>query len=575
MSKFQNKSILSNISSFRIIHSEYWILAGIFLLAVLLRIYLDPTIPYHYDPGKNIVYAHAALSWFPLFPESNPFFNMREYFEYQALLPYLTAFFNKILGIPLVTAITWIALLSGAALTITVFLFIIEAFQNKTAALISAFLIAVSQIQILQYMNYYPQILATTLMPLAFLYLIRYFRSGDCKSLFIVSIFSSLIILASYLTAFMYLSILLISLALWSFSEKKARLALFFIPLTTLLFLSFFWVPMVTRHGILTIVSDAVLRIVSTTGSFTNQEWTLSTFLSYSGSTLIAIVAVIILFLTIKKLTWDFQKVLLSVWLFLSLVFMISYLVRPILWVDRFFPFLDIAAIIVAGVALSLIINLLNTMKSTAGWKRYLILLILLIPLFSTVQSDVVFFSWGYPSDYAMTEYMSTNLNPSSLIVAPPGIQGYWVSALSGLPMLGGDPAQMIGHQYLGDPDSETIINSPDVEKKMELIRKYGVKYIYIPIHKGIPTIWAPTLSVDGVNGFENTSYFEIDKILKDNYGRTILIKVKNSTDTPYNPLFIDWPVIILGYLISLISAVGLFFIIWSGILEKRIWRPE
>ena len=545
----------------RFLKIEYGVLLGIFLLAIALRIHIDPTIPFHYDPGKNIVYARAALEWFPLFPQTNPFFNLGEYYEYQVLFPYLLAFLYKISGLPLVQIAKWVAIFSGAALTLTVYFFTVEAFDNTLAALISAFLIAVSEIQLFQYMNYYPQILATTLMPLAFLFLIRYIKTHEWKYLTSVVILSAFIVLSSYLVALVYFTILLLSLIIWSFFERKTLKPLILIPCSTILLLTFFWLPMVWRWGVQCIIGKAGTRILGTPDIFTNQPWTITTFLTYSHGAVIAIVAVICVLLIMKKIQWDFRKVLISVWIGISFLFLASYLFKPILWVDRYFALLDIAVIICAGGALYIIIKFINNFKTGPNYKGYLVLLVLLIPLSGAVHFGYTFGIWGYPSDFAMLEYMEENLPPDSLVVAPPGIQGYWVSALSGARILGGDTSQMCNYTYLGDRDSSLIINSPDVEQKMELIHQFGVNYIYLPLHEDLPAVWNPDLDPEGIHAFNNDTYFEGVNMFSDDWGSTILLKVRGELQPQYHHLEINWTVTTIGYIISLFSLVGLILI--------------
>jgi hypothetical protein len=542
----------------KLLNTESLILIGIFLLAIVLRMHIDPTIPFHYDPGKNIVYTRAVLEWFPLFPQSNQYFNLGEYYEYQVLFPYISAFFYKISALPLTFIVTWVAILSGAALTLMVYYFTKELFDDNIAALISAFLIAVSKVQLFQYMNYYPQILATTLVPLSLLFLVRYIRSHTWNNLVLVAILSSLIILASYLVALVYFTILLLSLVIWSFFERKTLKTLILIPGSTILLLTFFWLPIVWRHGPHNVMKTVGVIIFTPTSLFTNQPMTLSTFLTYSSGAVIAIIAVICMFFISRKIHWDFPKILLSTWVCISFLFMASYLFYPILWVDRYSPFLDIAVIICAGGALQVIITFINKIKTGPGYKGYLILLLLIVPLYGGIYSDVVFFSWGYPSDFAMLEYMEQNIPANSLVVAPAGIQGYWVSALSGTRILGGDPSQMLGHIYNGEEDSSTIINSANLDKKLELIRKYGVNYIYLPLHEPVSSVWNPRYFIAGVTAFSNGTYFEQVNSIDDAWGRTLLLRVRENLQPRYNQLPVNWPVTAVGYLVSVLSIIGL-----------------
>src|SRR3989304_2007457 len=182
------------------VKKEHLGLLVIFLLSIFIRIIIDPNIPYHYDPGKNIVYARAAIQWFPLIPQYNPFYNLGEYYEYQALFPYTVSFLYKLSGFSLVEITKWLVIISGGALALTTYYLSLEIFNNKISALVSAFLIAVSKVQLMGYMNYYPQIMAMTLMPVAFVFLIRYFKYDKkhekIKYLILTAVISSLIVLA-------------------------------------------------------------------------------------------------------------------------------------------------------------------------------------------------------------------------------------------------------------------------------------------------------------------------------------------------------------------------------------------
>jgi hypothetical protein len=537
------------------------ILIGIFIFAIILRIHVDPGIPFHYDPGKNIVYARAALHWFPFIPQYNPYFNLGEYFEYQVLFPYITAALSKIPGVTLVEAAKWLAIISGAALALTVYYLSYEMFHIKTAALISAFLIAVSKIQLLQYINYYPQILATTLMPLSFLFLSRYVRNQEFKNMIIVAVLTSLIVLCSYIAALVYLIILLVSLAVWSFFDKKTLKALVLAPLMTILLLTFFWLPIVWRHGFLQVIQTAVSVIIRPTTIFTNEPWTFSTFLALSYGSIIAIGVIVFAIIIMKRIKWDFQKMLLAVWLVTTFLLMVSYLFRPILWVDRYCPFFEIAVIICAGAALYVLIKTINNIKYGPKYKGYLLLLILIIPLLSGIDIDYPFRAWGYPSDFAMVEYMQENLPPDSLVVAPPGINGFWVSGLSGVKILGGESSQMIRHQFLGDQDSEDILNAGSAEHKMELIRKYGVNYIYIPLHRRAFNLWNYHIEREGFESFNNATYFEVETGYQDKFGYTFLVKVRENVQPQYHVENINWTVTIAGYLVSITSLFGFVYV--------------
>jgi len=540
------------------IKKEYLILLVIFIFAIAIRFHIDPNMPYHYDPGKNIVYARAAIQSFPLVPQYNPYFNLGEYYEYQVLFPYLVAFLYKIFSSSLIGITSWLAVISGAALCLTVFVLSLEIFNNKAAALISAFLIAVSKIQLLGYVNYYPQILAMTIMLLAFFFLIRYIRSENFLDLVLVAVLSSLIVLANYITALVYFLIVLVSLALWSIRFRKTIKDIILVPAMTAILLTFYWLPIVWRHGLLQFIDYYVTYTAPS--AFTNIPMTLVGMITYSSATIIAILLGIFALLIVKKIHWEFPQFLLAVWLSLTFILMASYLFRPILWVDRYYQFFDIALLLVAGVVIAILIDKLNSMKQIdSRYKGYFLLLILIIPLYGAVYFDTTFGRWGYPSDFAMADYMQ-DLPAGSLVVAPPSVQSNWFSATAGIHVLGGESSQMIDRDYEGDGDSDLIINSPDINKKMELIRKYGVNYIIIPYHESQYLVWNPIIEKEGIDVFNNPEYFEVVTFFEDDYGSTLLLKVRENLAPVYDVEVIDWNVTIVGYLISVFSLFGFLY---------------
>jgi hypothetical protein len=517
--------------------------------------------PYHFDPGKIIVYARAAVQWFPMIPQYNQYYNLGEYFECQVLFPYIVAFLYKISGISLVVITKWVVIISGAALSLTVYYLSFEIFNNRTSALISAFLIAVSKVQLIGYMNYYPQIMAMTIMPVAFVFLIRYFKYEKFKYLILTAALSSLIVLTSYLTALVYFLILFLSISIYGIWKKKSLKILIFLPLMTGALIAFFWLPIVWRHGLIRILDTANGLILNTPDAFTNQPWSLMNFVTFSNTTVIGIIMGIISLIFVRKVKWDFQRLLLAVWLIVALVLMESYLVKPFLWVDRYYPFFDIALIIIVGIFMVVLIEKLNNIKQIRyNFKGYFLLLLLIYPLYGALNVDYIFGRWGYPSDFQTLENMQY-LPAGSLVAAPQGINGFWVPAISGVNILGGFTSQLIDPGYSGDADSDLIINSPDVNIKMEMIRKYGVNYIYIPIHKNVNMVWNPSLNMEGIGAFNNDSYFEVKNIYKDTYGITAIVKVKEYIKPKYNIEKIDWTVTLAGYLISVFSLMAFAYL--------------
>lgn len=289
------------------------------------------------------------------------------------------AFLYKISGASLIAITKWLVIISGAALSLTVYSLSLEIFNNKTAALVSAFLIAVSEVQLLAYMNYYPQILAMALMPLAFVFLVRSIKYEKFEYLFLTAILSSLVVLASYIAAFVYFLIFFLSIGIWIIWDKKSLKILILVPVMTGALLAFFWLPMVWRQGIMNFSMTAQYAILHTSSTFTNTPWTLISFITYSNSTIVAIIMGICAIFLIKKPKWDFQKLLLVVWLIVTFILIGSYLFRPILWVDRYFQFFDIALLISAGVFFTLVIDKLNSSKKNEfKYTGYFLLFLLL-----------------------------------------------------------------------------------------------------------------------------------------------------------------------------------------------------
>jgi len=475
------------------------------------------------------------------------------------LFPYTIALLHRITSLSLVPITKWLAIISGAVLCLTIYFLSLEIFDDRTPAIISAYLIAVSRIQLIGYMNYYPQIMAMSILPVSLVFLIRYMKYNKLKYIIIASIFSSLIVLASYLTAFVFFIIVTISIVIYGALNKNFK-ALLIIP-TTALILTFFWLPMVWRHGIITFIKTFAFRILNTPSAFTNQPWSLMNYLTFSGSTIVAIIAGVIAISIIRKLRWDYPRLLLIIWLIITFALMQSYHIKAILWVDRYFQFFDIALMLSAGRFISIIMNKLNSINKVKYIGYALLIVMLAYPLYTAMNINYVFGRWGYASDMAMLEYMQ-HLPQDSLVVAPPGIHSFWVSALSGVKVLDGESSQMMEHRYLGDRDSDIIINSPDVDQKMNLIRKYGVNYIFVSLHKPLYMVWHANLNPKGIEAFNNSTYFEVEKVFRDAYGVTVLIKVREQLRPNYNIEIINWRVTMAGYAISIITILVLVYII-------------
>ena len=284
------------------------ILAAIFICAILIRIYNDPTIPYHYDPGKNIVYSRAVLDSFPLFPQYNQYFNLGEYYEYQVLFPYIVALLYKITGFSLVDITSTLAIIVGSLTVITIYLLSKEIFNSEMAALISAGLIALSKIQLFSYINYYPQITALMLVPLSFIFIIRYTRTSDKKYITYISILSVLIILSSYLAGMVYLSILTLSLIIYSIIRKELKYIYAFVSIIIgiIALITFYILPIIDRHGIRSFIIGIINTIFTRKDiPFTNADLPIydETILKIFGFT-----AIIILIISISLVIYLYSK---------------------------------------------------------------------------------------------------------------------------------------------------------------------------------------------------------------------------------------------------------------------------
>jgi len=95
----------------------------------------------------------------------------------------------------------------------------------------------------------------------------------------------------------------------------------------------------------------------------------------------------------------------------------------------------------------------------------------------------------------------------------------------------------------------------------MELIRKYGVNYIIIPYHESQYLVWNPTIEEEGIDAFNNPEYFEVVTFFEDDYGSTLLLKVRENLTPSYDVEVIDWNVTMVGYLISVFSLFGFLYI--------------
>lgn len=555
-------------------------LITIFIVAILVRVYNDPTIPYHYDPGKNIVYSRAILDSFPLFPQYNSYFNLGEYYEYQVLFPYIIALLYKITGLSLIYLTSISIIIVGSLLPITVFLLSKEIFNNVPVALISSGLIAISKIQLFSYMNYYPQILALTILPLSFVSIIRYTRTSKRKYVIYASILSTAIILSSYLVGMVYLSILTLSLVIYSIMRKgpKYIYVLVSIMTGTATLAAFYVLPIINRYGIKTFIIG-IINTISTQKDvpFTNAPIDILIPVAFKFIFIIFLIIcvslVIYLFSRISKLEISkqvghiflkeikYEHVLLFIWTLTSLVLVESYRFRPILWVDRYLELLDIAVTIMAGYSIYFILSKIKLNKYLSpNYKLMQTLVLILIfayPIYDIIQHRYGFGYWNTQSDLESLNWVQNNIPSDALFVTPSGITSFWISALGRVHILGGESSQMLGEKFDGNGYSDTIINSPSISEKMDIIRKFGVQYVYITIRSPINNLlWTNKYNSEGLKAFEDSRYFELVHKKEDKISGAYIFKVKEVLSPKYNNPKIDKGMTILGYGISLATLI-------------------
>ncbi|MCE8427959.1 MAG: glycosyltransferase family 39 protein [Candidatus Methanoperedens sp.] len=555
-------------------NNEKLILLLILLFAVIIRVYNDPTIPYHYDPGKNIVYSRAILETFPFFPQFNQYFNLGEYYEYQILFPYIVALMHKLTGISLVDLTAWSAIMIGSLLVITTYLLSKEIFDNITAALISSGLIALSKIQLFTYMNYYPQITGLMLLPLAFVFIIRYLKTKDKKYIVFASITSGAIILASYISALVYLPILILSLTIYSLIKKDLHIIIVLASIITgtLGLISFYLLPIINRHGIEAFIKGAFDTIFTTKDiPFTNFNFQVSELLllkTFGFMVLFALVIFILLIIyvlfkreSIKFQEIKYEHILLFLWILISIVLIESYRFRPVLWVDRYIEFLDLPVMIITGYIIYFILNKFKENKYLNSRYTSILILILVFsyPSYEVIKHGYRFGYWNTPNDLDALNYIESTIPSDALVAAPPGITSFWVSAIGGVHVLGGESSQILGEKFDGNSYSDIIINSPNIDEKLDLIRKFGVQYIYITIRPKIPLLWNNDYNLNGLRVFTDQKYFQIIYEKEGPYISSVyFIKVKEDLIPRYNYPKIDKNVTIYGYLISVITLISM-----------------
>jgi hypothetical protein len=586
------------------------ILVTILIAAILIRFWNDPTIPFHYDPGKNIVYARAILDSFPSFPQYNSYFNLGEYYEYQVLFPYIVALLHKITGLSLVYLTSTSIIIVGSLLSVTVFLLSNEIFNNAPVALISAGLIAVSKIQLFSYMNYYPQILAMTMLPLAFVFIIRYTRTSRKKYIIYVSILSSMIILSSYLVGMVYISILTLSLIIYSITKRDSKYIYYLILIIagTAALVAFYVLPIINRYGVKSFI-DGIINTVFTQKDIPFTNAPIDILIPAAFKFVIVIILIMCISLAIyissrkpkleipklkmpklemSKLEMSkpannipfkdikYEHILLFILTFISLILIESYRFRPILWVDRYIELLDITITIIAGYSIYFILDKIKSSKFLSpNYKLIQALVLVLIfayPTYDIIRHGYGFGYWNTPSDLESLNWVQNNIPSDTLFATPSGITSFWVSALGGVHVLGGESSQMLGEKFDGNSYSDAIINSPNITEKMDLIRKFGVQYVYVTVRSSSRSLlWKTEYNIEGLKALNNPTYFDFVYKKEDSISGVYVIKVKENLSPKYNIPKIDKGITHLGYGISLDTIIIMIILLvrWN-IIERN-----
>ena len=241
---------------------------------------------------------------------------------------------------------------------------------------------------------------------------------------------------------------------------------------------------------------------------------------------------------------------------------------------DRYVEILDMVAIIITGYSINFIVNKIKINKYLSSNYKYISVLVLILvftyPTYEVIRHNYRFGRWDTPSDLATLNYIENNIPSESLFVAPSGITSFWVSALGGVHVLGGESSQMLGEKFDGNTYSDTIINSPNVDEKLNLIRKFGVQYIYLTIRPGMPLLWRNDYNLEGLKAFGDKRYFELVYRKQDYMSAVYIIKVNESLTPKYNRPNINRDITIFGYLISMMTLIINITMIYSQNYDKK-----
>jgi len=541
-----------------------------FLAAIAMRILIDPHMPYHYDVGKNMVYARAAADVFPLLPQWNPYFNLGEYYEYQVGFPYLVGALHAITGISVVDIGQVVIVLFGSALTLTMYILVLELTGRRDAALIAAFLTAASSMQVFTYINYYPQILATTFFPLSLTYIVRYYRTGAFTHLLASGFITTIVVLTSYIAGLALVILITVTVIIHGLRERSAQgwLPLPVTLASVALIGAAHWLPIVGRNGFDNVLNFLFTRFLYRGGGV-SYDVDLSVETTFLLSTIVlALIAIIFVFMkTLRQRSnqsgknwfrhWGFPEILMVCLVFLPLVLVSSIWIQPLVFPDRFLPFLDIGVIVVASIAIVLGID-----RARLRWGRKALFLPVLIVLLFIVPFTTgwYFASVDIPLNIQSYPEVEEIVPPGALVAAPGLVQSFWLSAESGVHVLGGESSTLIGYQFLGGGDSDKIMDDTTVQGKMEIIRQYGVNYVYIPMNYYYPGRLVHSFTIESIEPFDNETYFDVVYFAEDPVdGYVFLIEVLEDLTPQYNQQITDNTLTITSYILSLGSIAFIF----------------
>jgi len=557
------------------------LLVTAFLAALTVRLLIDPHMPYHYDVGKNMVYSLAAADAFPLLPQWNPYFNLGEYYEYQVGFPYLVGALHAVTGVSVVTLGQVVILLAGSALTFTMYLLVQELTGRRDAAVIAAFMVAASGMQVYTYINYYPQILATAIFPLALLYLVRYYRDGDITHLLLSGVVCAAVTLTSYIAGMVLVLLIVLAVVVQGLRERSARS---WLPLpVTLAMVALVgaphWLPILGRYGMDMIQTYLVSSMLGHSFEFFHTYGAdLTVEFAFLVST--AVIAIIVLaFFIIQTFhrppgketkrngnKLGFPSILTACMVVLPLLLFASIWVHPLLFPGRYLPFMDLGIIVVAATVMALGVE-----KASRRWGRKTFSLLLLLGLLFIFPfaTGWHFASVDIPLNLQSYPEVEELVPEGALVAAPGGVQSAWLSAETGVLMLGGESAKLMGAHFQGWAASDTIMDNTTVEGKMDVIRQYGVNYVYVPLNYYYPGRLVHSFTMEALEPFDNETCFEVAYFAEDPVdGYVFLFRVREDLTPQYHQPEYDVPLTAASYGLALTTMAFAF-----AALALQKWR--